>query len=161
MRSRRTLGIFLTMVATLAVASVAHGAETTRSEYKQAVEPICASNAQANEDILKGVRTKVRERKLKPAGRQFVRASVALRGTLRKLRGVPQPTADEATLGEWLAGVGREAGLLQATGKALIARNRRGAERLVRKLTEGARQTNALVAGFAFHHCRLETTVAG
>jgi hypothetical protein len=161
MRSQRTLVVFLATTTALWVASAAFGAETTRSEYKQAVEPICARNAQANEDILEGVRAKVRERKLKPAGRQFVRASVALRGTLGKLRRVPQPTADETLLGKWLEGVGREAGLLRATGKSLIAGDRRHAEQLVRKLTEGARETNAIVAGFAFHHCRLETTVAG
>ena len=161
MRGQRALGVFLATVAALSVASVAFGAETTRSEYRQTVEPICARNARANKNILAGVRAKVRKRDLKPAGRQFVRASAALRSTLRKLRRVPQPAADGETLAEWLHGVGHEAGLLRATGSSLIAGNRRHAERLVRKLTEGARETNAIVAGFAFHQCRLETTVAG
>ena len=65
------------------------------------------------------------------------------------------------TLHEWLDGVEREASLLQETGKALIAGKRRRAETLVRRLTEGARETNAIVAGFGFHHCQLETTVSG
>lgn len=149
------------MLPRSATASVEAGAETTRSEYRQAVEPICARNAQANKNILSGVRGRVSKGELKPAGRQFVRASVALRRTLRELHQVPQPARDEETLSGWLAGVSREAGLLQATGKALIAGNRHGAERLVRKLTEGARETNATAAGFAFHHCQLETTAAG
>ena len=161
MRSQRLLGMFMAMVAALSAASVAVGEEVTRSEYKQTVEPICAKNTRANRNILRGVRAKVRKRRLRPAGRQFVRASVALRRTLRTLRAVPRPSADEATLGEWLHGVGREAGLLRATGKSLIAGKRGPAERLVRKLTEGARETNAIVAGFAFHRCRLETTLAG
>jgi hypothetical protein len=145
----------------LAAASLALAAETTRSEYKQAVEPICMQNAEANQDILAGVRTKVQQGKLKSAGRQFIRAATALRSTLAKLRQVPQPVADAETLGEWLAGVGREADRLEATGQALTAGKRHRAETLVRQLTEGARETNALVAGFGFHHCRLETTVAG
>lgn len=161
MRSPRALGTILVATAALFIASLAFAAEMTRSEYKQAVEPICQRNAEANEDILAGVRGKVQQGRLKPAGHQFLRASTALRATLRKLRQVPQPAADAETLGEWLDGVGREAGLLGATGDALVAGKRRRAETLVRKLTEGARETNALVAGFAFHHCRLETTVAG
>lgn len=164
MRRPRTLGPILvaTMAtAALLVASLALAAETTRDEYKQAVEPICARNAEANENILAGVRAKVREGHLKPAGLQFTRASVALRRTLGKLRQVPQPAADVETLSEWLQGVGTEASLLQATGKALIAGDKRRAETLVRRLTEGARQTNAIVVSFSFRHCQLETTVAG
>lgn len=150
-----------TAAMVLAVASLAFAAETTRSEYKATVEPICKQNAEANADILAGVRAEVQQGKLKPAGRQFTRAATALRSTLAKLRQVPQPAADTETLAEWLAGVGREANRLQATGQALSAGKRHRAETLVRQLTEGARETNALVAGFGFHHCRLETTVAG
>jgi hypothetical protein len=161
MRSPRFLGTFLIATVVLLAASLAFAAEVTRSEYKQSVEPICQRNAEANEDILAGVRAKVQQGKLKPAGRQFKRASRALRATLTKLRQVPQPAADTETLGEWLQGVEREADLLGDTGEALIAGKRRRAETLVRKLTEGARETNAIVVGFGFHHCRLETTAAG
>jgi len=151
----------IAVVTALAVASLALAEETTRSEYKATVEPICKQNAEANEDILAGVRAKVRQGKLKPAGRQFKRASRALRTTVTKLRQVPQPPADTETLDEWLQGVDREADRLQDTGEALIAGKRHRAETLVRRLTEGARETNAIVAGFGFHHCRLETTAAG
>jgi hypothetical protein len=151
----------IAVVTALTVASLALAEETTRSEYKATVEPICEQNAEANEDILAGVRAKVRQGKLKPAGRQFTRAAAALRSTLAKLRQVPQPAADAETLDEWLAGVEREASRLRETGKALIVGKRHRAETLVRKLTEGARETNAIVASFGFHHCRLETTAAG
>src|SRR5262245_54780585 len=76
--------------------------EVTRPEYKAMVEPICKTNTEANEKILKGVRRKVQQGKLKPAGRQFTRASTALQKTLSQLREVPQPAADEERLGEWL-----------------------------------------------------------
>ena len=161
MRNAWTLAITVAAAAALLVAASAFAAEATRSEYKAAVEPICAKNAAANRNILRGVRGEVARKQLKPAGRRFLRAAAALRRTLRALRAVPQPTADEATLAEWLAGVGREAVWLRATGKALIAGKRGAAERLVRKLTEGARETNAEVAGFGFHHCKLETSIAG
>ncbi len=161
MRSPRLLGTVLIATAALVGASLAFAAEVTRGEYKQSVEPICQRNAEANKDILAGVRGKVQQGHLKPAGSQFNRAATALRGTLGKLRQVPQPAADVETLGEWLQGIGAEASLLQATGKALIAGKRHRAETLVRRLTEGARETNAIVAGFGFHHCQLETTAAG
>ena len=37
--------------------------ETSRAEYKAKVEPICKTNSEANEKILKGVRSKVQQGK--------------------------------------------------------------------------------------------------
>lgn len=130
--------------------------EVSRAEYKAAVEPICKRNAKANEDLLRGVEGKVKRGKLKPAGRQFIRAAAALRRTLRQLRAVPRPAADEARLSEWLKRIGRQQVLLQRIGKALIAKQRRVAERLSVKLFSGARLTNAIVVSFGFNHCRFE-----
>lgn len=130
--------------------------EPTRAEYKAKVEPICKANTEANENILKGVRGKVRRGELGPAGRQFTRAAAALKKTLRQLKAVPKPPADEARLTEWLKRVGKQQALLQQVGEALIARKRRKAETLSVKLVSGARLTNAIVVGFGFNHCRFE-----
>ena len=151
------VGLFaLAAIVLAAAASLALAEETTRSTYKAAAEPICKANAEANDHILKGVRTKVRQGKLAVAGGQFVRAAAALRKTLRQLKALPRPEADTERLGEWLERVGDEADLLQQVGEALKAGNRRRAETLSAKLVSGARLTNAIVVPFGFQYCRFE-----
>lgn len=158
----RTRGSIFAAVCALALAVAVPLAlaatvqEEARAQYKASVEPICKDNAQANQHILAGVAAKVRKGKLKAAGRQFVRASAALRGTLRQLEAVPRPEADAARLTEWLRRIGTEATLLRKVGKALEADQKRKAESLVARLESGARLTNAMVVSFGFHYCRFE-----
>src|ERR1044072_1817011 len=104
-------------VALLLVALPASAAEVTREEYKADVEPICKTNTEANEKILKGVRSKVNQGKLKPAGRQFLRAASALQGSLRQLKAVPPPTSYEERLGEWLTRGGKQRSEERRVGK--------------------------------------------
>jgi hypothetical protein len=138
------------------VSSALAAEEPTRDEYRAAVEPICKANTKANENILAGVRSKVKAGKLAAAGRQFTRAATALKNTLRQLKAVPKPPADVERLTEWLKRIGDQATLLQKIGKALIDGNRRKAETLSVKLVSGARLTNAIVVSFGFHYCRFE-----
>ena len=145
------------IVAPLALAETVQEAE--RREYKVQVEPICQQNAEQSEDILDGARKKVKEGKLPPAGRQFIRAAAALRKTLAKLKPVPKPPSYEAKLTEWLDRVDDQATLLQEIGKALKERKRRRIDVLVTKLKTGAQLTNALVVPFSFHYCRLKETL--
>jgi len=150
---------FLAVVAltmAVAAASAIAAEEPTRDEYKAQVEPICKANTKANENILAGVRSKVQQGKLGPAGHQFTRASTALKNTLRQLKAVPKPPADVERLTEWLKRIDDQATLLQKIGKALIDRNRHKAETLSVKLVSGARLTNAIVVSFGFHYCRFE-----
>lgn len=146
------------LVALAATVPTVLADETTRAQYKTAAEPICKANSEANEHILKGVRKKVRDEKLKPAGRQLTRAGTALKKTLRQIEALPMPTADEARLLEWQKRVGEEATLLQNVGNALIAENLRKAEVLSVKLATNARLTNAIVVPFGFTYCRLDST---
>lgn len=146
------------VVGALSAAPAAVAQETTRAEYKADVEPICKINTKANENILAGVEGKVKQGKLKQAGRQFTRAATALKGTLRQLKAVPKPPADEARLTEWLKRVEKQQVLLKEIGQALIAENRRRAETLSVKLVSGARNTNAIVVSFGFNYCRFETS---
>src|SRR5262249_39926009 len=132
--------------------------EGRRPEHGKRAEPICRANTEANEPILSGVRTKVRKGKLKPAGQQLTKASSALRGTVVELRKVPRPAADAKRLSEWLAVIAKQADLLQSAGKALIAGDRHRAGTLVTKLSNGARQANALVVSFEFRYCRLDAS---
>jgi hypothetical protein len=154
---RHYLILIAIVVAAVFGSSLALAAEeVTPTEYRARVEPICKRNAEANNEILKGVQTEVKKGKLVPAGRQLIRAAAALRHTLTQLKAVPRPAADEARLTEWLRQVGKEADLLEQTGRALKAGQRRRAESLQARLYAGARFTNSIVASFSFHYCRFE-----
>ena len=155
---RAVLGATLLVVCALVFAAGALALEGPRAEYREAVEPICKANTEANEHILRGVRSNVRRGKLKPAGNQLIKASRSLRRALAQLRKVPRPPADEQRLSEWLAQISNQADLLQRAGKALIAGDRHRAGTLVTKLSTGARKANALVVSFEFRDCRLDAS---
>ena len=116
--------------------------ETTRAEYAAQVEPICKTNTQANERILKGVKTEVKQGKLKPAAKQFSKASAALKKALAQLKAVPKPAADQAKLTKWLGYVKTEAELFQSTSKKLATGNKIGAQAMVIRLTHNANLAN-------------------
>jgi len=99
-KSFAALSAFVLVVSLLA-APFAEATDQTeeRAAYKEKVEPICKTNVKANERILKGVKGKVTHGKLKPAATQFTKAANATHKALAKLKKVPQPSADKATLG--------------------------------------------------------------
>ncbi|MGN6274706.1 MAG: hypothetical protein ACTHNP_02100 [Solirubrobacterales bacterium] len=134
-------------------ASLSFAAETTRTEYKEAVEPICKANATANKKILAGVRTEVKEGKFKLAATKFAKAAVALRETHAELGAVPKPSADERRLEKWLSYVKTEVELLQKTSKALKAGEANRARTFAAKLTHNADLANSQIAIFDFHSC--------
>ncbi|HEY1354989.1 MAG TPA: hypothetical protein VGF09_01615 [Solirubrobacterales bacterium] len=142
----------------LLLPAAAAALEGPRAEYREKVEPICRANTEANDHILRGVRSNVRKGKLKPAGRQLVKASTAFHGAVAELRKVPRPAADEKRLTEWLGQLANQATLLRSAGKALIAGNRHRAGSLVTQLSNGARKANALVVSFEFRDCRLDAS---
>src|SRR5690242_17436688 len=118
--SRRMLMVAGAVTAlALIVCGAAFAAEVSRDEFKDAAEPICKSNTQANERILAGVRQEVKQGKLKPAAAKFTKASVALKKTLRELEALPRPAADEARLSKWFSYVKIEAELFATAGKKL------------------------------------------
>jgi hypothetical protein len=146
----------IAVVAALATtASLAAAEEVTRDTYKAQVEPICQANTKANEKILNGVRTEVKEGKLALAGKQFLKAAQALNKAYAQLKAVPQPSADQAKLTKWLSYVKQEASLFQAGGKALKAGNKTKAQTIVVKLTHTANLANSQVLSFSFHYCKL------
>jgi hypothetical protein len=93
----------IALLAAAIFASLAFVAETNRSEYEAAIEPIRRSNTRANERILAGAREEVRRGKLKPAAARFAEASSALDRTLCEIGSVPRPVADEVRLLSWIA----------------------------------------------------------
>jgi hypothetical protein len=137
-------------------ASLAMAEEVTRETYKAQVEPICKTDTQANEKILKGVREEVKKGKLALAGKQFGQAAQALKKAYEQLKAVPQPPADEAKLGRWLGYVKQEAALFEAGAKALKAGSKTKAQTIVVKLTHTANLANSQVLSFGFRYCKLQ-----
>lgn len=156
MSGRSTVVAALAMVALVLATSLASAAEVTRESYREAVEPICQANAQANERILAGVRSEVKSGRLAPAAAQFSRAAAALKKTQEQLAAVPRPPADEARLAKWLSAVKLEASLFERVAAQLRAGQKAAAERTVAKLTSNANQANNQVIPFEFHYCRFE-----
>jgi hypothetical protein len=137
-------------------APFAEAAEVTRESYKEAVEPICKTNTEANEKILKGVRQKVQAGKLKAAGTQFEKAGKALHRAIVQIKVVPQPTADETKLAKWLKYVGEEEKLFLKGAKQLKEGNKTAAQATVIRLNHNANQANNQVLAFEFKYCRFE-----
>jgi hypothetical protein len=160
--SRAAASIGLLVASALAVivlasmASLAFAGEVTRDSYREAVEPICQANTQANERILAGARTEVKSGNLAPAASQFARAATALKKTQGQLTAVAQPPADQAKLAQWLSKVSVEASLFGRVATQLRGGQKSAAERTVAKLTSNANQANNLVIPFEFHYCRFE-----
>jgi hypothetical protein len=140
----------------LCLATPASAAEATRESYREAVEPICKTNTQANERILAGTRQEVRSGRLGPAGAQFAKAAVALQKTVGELKAVPPPPADRSRLDRWLGEISTEASLFEAIAAKLRSGQKDQAERIVVKLTNNANQANNLVLSLEFEYCRFE-----
>jgi hypothetical protein len=140
----------------ISASSLALAAEVTRDSYREAVEPICKTDTQANERIFAGVKQEVRQGKLKPAAVKFAKAAVALKSAIAQIQNVPAPAADAGRLSKWLGKVSNEAGYFEAVSKKLRAGDKAGAEHLVNKLTTEAGAANNVVIPFEFTYCRLE-----
>lgn len=155
---KKIFAVLSTAVMTVAMLAVpfAEAAEVTRESYKEAVEPICKTNTEANEKILKGVRQKVQKGQLKAAGTQFEKAGKALHKAIVQLKAIAQPTADEAKLAKWLKYVGEEEKLFLLGAKQLKEGNKRAAQATVIRLNSNANKANNQVLGFEFKYCRFE-----
>jgi hypothetical protein len=149
------LSAFVLAFALLA-APFAQATEVTRESYKEAVEPICKTNVQANERILKNVRANVKAGKYKLAASQFTKAADALHKAIPKLKAVPQPPADTANLTKWLKYIQEEEGYFRQIAKKLKAGDKNGATAMQIRLSHTANQANNQVLAFEFKYCRVE-----
>jgi hypothetical protein len=150
--------LVLSLVAVLALlgAVPSLAAEATRDSYKEAVEPICKANTEANEKILKGVRAEVKAGKLKAASKKFFAAARALKRTRAQLLAVPRPSEDAARLTKWLGYVKTEVQLFEAVGRKLANGESTSAQKMVVRLVSNARQANNQVLDFEFRYCRFQ-----
>jgi hypothetical protein len=152
----KKLALLLATMMLLLAAAPSFALEGPAEEYREAVEPICKRNAEANETILKDVRKHVKEGELKRASRQLFSAAKALKRTRAQLLEVPKPAEDAARLTKWLKGVKTEVELLEATGRKLAHGEKNAATRLVVQLESNARKTNNQVLDYQFRYCRFD-----
>jgi hypothetical protein len=155
-RIKATALAMIAAVGMLMAAPLALAAEQTRETYTEAVEPICKVNAEASDRILDGVKSEVRQGKLKPAAAKFTKAAAALKKALNQLKAVPKPVADQARLDKWLGYIKNEVELFERTAKKLKAGDKSGAQSMSVKLTSTANKANNQVLAFEFNYCRVE-----
>jgi hypothetical protein len=130
----------------------------TRAEYKEAVEPICKQNTETSSTILKGVKGQVKQDKLVPAGKRFVRASAALGKAVSQIAALPKPTEDVTKLDKWIGYLKQEKTYLQKIGQALKAKDKFEAQQAAVKLNQNNNRANNTVISFGFHHCRIDSS---
>jgi hypothetical protein len=138
--------------------ALAIGANPTRGEYVETVDPICKRNSDANSRILRGVKQQVQSGKLTLAGKRFIRASAALGGTVRQITRVPQPSADQAKLARWIGYLKQEEAYLRKIGKYLKSNNKYKAQKQAVLLNRNNSRANNTVVGFGFHQCRIDSS---
>lgn len=156
MRTRSGAVIGALALAALGAALPAAASEVTRASYREAVEPICQADTQANERIFRGVRGEVRRGELKPAAQRFERGAKALAATVARLRGVPPPPEDAERIERWFAAVETEVGYFKAVAAKLRAGEKLPAERMVVRLVHQAEVANAVMVPFQLRYCRLD-----
>lgn len=154
------LALVVGLLAAVPVALAAEGEATgpSRPEYIAKVEPICAASTKSNSSILKGVKEQVKNGKLVPAGKRFIRAAGVLNRSTAQIAKVPQPPADEAKLGKWIGYLESEGGYLEQIGKSLKAGNKYKAQKLAVKLNKNNNQANNTVISFGFKECRIDSS---
>jgi hypothetical protein len=152
----KKLILSLVAIAVLVAAVPTYAEEATPQGYKEAVEPICKTNTEANEKILEGVRENVKKGKLKKASQQLLAAAKALKRTREQLLGVPKPAEDATRLTKWLTGIKVEVELLEAVGKKLAKGEKNAALKMVLRLESNAKKTNNLVLDYEFRYCRYQ-----
>jgi hypothetical protein len=162
---RRVSKIFVIALAALfaaaalsAAALAVTSADQTRESYVAQVEPICKANTKANEQILAGVRKKIKKGQLKIAAGQFAKASGAFGKAVKQIRAVPQPLADTAKLAKWLGYLEDEKTLLGEIGAALKAGKKSKAQTLSVRLTHNGNLANNSVLGFDFNYCLIDSS---
>ncbi len=158
-RVPKTFAIAVALFALLAATALAATSpDQTRESYVAKVEPICKQNTKANEQILAGVRQKIKQGKLKIAAGQFAKASSAFGRAVNQIRAVPQPPADAQKLTRWLRYLDEEKELLGEIGKALKNSQKSRAQTLSVRLTHNGNVANNQVLGFEFDYCLIDSS---
>jgi hypothetical protein len=153
---RTILTVLAALIAFASLASIASGTPEERAAYKTEVEPICKTNKEASEKYLKGVKTMVKNNKLKQAGTAFSKAAAALEKAQKALAAVHQPPEDSAKLTKWLSDIKGEVSLMKTIAAKFKAGDKSKGSSLTVKLTHNANVANSLVIAYQFDNCKID-----
>jgi hypothetical protein len=145
------------IAALLVFAAVAVAIE--RPEYVAQVEPICKTNKEASDRLLKPVKSLVKKDKLKQAGQAFAKAASALEKAQKQLSVVEKPAADSARLTKWLSEIKAEVALMKTISANFNKNTKAGkskATSLAVKLQNNATKANNQVIVFQFNYCKID-----
>lgn len=152
------------LVAAVALAALlgapASAEAPTQQQYVQRAEPICKRNTLANQRLLRGVKGKIARNRLRPASRQFARASRAFLGAVRQISRLPRPVDDRATIATWIKQLRTQVVYLRGIAKALRAGNRYQSQRISVQLLRNANRANNTVLRFGFRWCKVRPGLA-
>lgn len=151
----------LVVVLALGAVSAASAEEPTRPQYVEQVEPICQANTEANQRILKNVKTKAKSRdvaKMRQAGGQFVHASIVFGQAVQKIAAVPRPPADDARLVKWFEQLGVVREKLRKLGIALKEGDEIKAAHEQIRVERASNAANNFGFVFDFHYCHLTSS---
>lgn len=151
-------GAAFVATALLAAVAMAVTPEQTRESYAAQVEPICKKNTKTLEDVLRGVKTKIKKAQYKVAAGQFTKAANAFEKAIKDLRAVQQPSADTAKLGKWLDQLDTGTDLLREISKALKEGKKGKVSTLSVKLSHNSNVANNYTLGFDFHYCLVDSS---
>jgi hypothetical protein len=153
--SRKNLVMLSAIATAMLMAVPALAAEATPESFKEAAEPICKTNREANEKVLDGARQNVQAGKLKKASGQVFAAAKALKRARTQLLVIEKPTEDVAKLTKWLQGIKTEVELLEAAGRKLASGEKNAALKMIIRLKSNANKTNNYVLDYEFRYCRI------
>ncbi len=154
-RTLRTAALIVAATLTVAASASAEESVPSRAEYVAQVDPICEANTLANKRILKNVREKARNGKLKEAGAQFIHASAAFGATVEKIAAVPRPAADDARLLKWFDFLGIVKRNLRKLGVALKEEDKIKAAHESIRVERSSNAANNVGFIFEFRYCRI------
>jgi hypothetical protein len=155
---KRTLSIaalIATAMMLVATSALAEEGGPSREEYVAQVEPICQANTVANKRILKNVKERARDGKLKLAGSQFIHAAAAFGATVKKIVAVQRPPADNDRLVKWFGFLGIVRKDLHQVGKALLEGDKIKATHESIRLQRSGNAANNVGFVFGFDYCRV------
>jgi hypothetical protein len=155
MKGMFALAVSIAAATLLLAAPVRADESPTRAEYVAQVEPICKANTDANKRILKNVREKARNDKMKEAGAQFIHAAAAFGSTVNKLAAVPRPPADDARLLRWFDQLRIVQTNLRKLGKALKQEDKILAAHESIRVERSSNAANNVGFTFEFQACRI------
>ena len=152
----RSIPLAFIAFALLFAASAPAAEAPTRDEYVERLETICKPDNEATQRAMKGARADVRAERLAVAAGKFAKASTIFAGTVREMKQVPRPAADQAKLKRWFGYLEDQEGYLGGVTAQLRAGRAVKAQRLIARFIHSGNLANSVILPFGFESCEFK-----